>query len=323
MALGVGAAGALLVGFMAFSTSAASSSPAAQVEAEEGADAEFWAYWGDGRAELNGYRLTQPRYGQARSGSVVHVVVTEPFSYEERVKADPGRHPDRDVFQVLKLNAVRDFQTGIYDYNYMTSVFMAVSPHPKVRVGQPTKLTFSGQEWCGMVFEQLTYERRRVDQHRFSYFDGEGETRSALPHPEDALTMDALPMFLRGLVSGAPLKRGASRPASFLPSVERTRMVHRTLEWTKGVLARAAAPKKVELPAGTFEVDTYSVSLENGDRYAFFVEVAYPHRLVKWTGPEGEVAELLGSTRLPYWRLNGEGAESYLKEIGLSPAKHP
>ena len=47
----------------------------------------FWAHWGDGKAELNGYRLTQPRYGELRKGTVVHVYVTEPFSHEARVKA--------------------------------------------------------------------------------------------------------------------------------------------------------------------------------------------------------------------------------------------
>ena len=28
----------------------------------------FWDHWGDGRGELNGYRLVQPRYGAKRTG---------------------------------------------------------------------------------------------------------------------------------------------------------------------------------------------------------------------------------------------------------------
>ena len=39
------------------------------------------------------------------------------------MKADPGKHPATDVYPVLKLNVVRDFQTGIYNYNTLTSVF--------------------------------------------------------------------------------------------------------------------------------------------------------------------------------------------------------
>ena len=47
---------------------------------------------------------------------------------------------------MLKLNSVRDFQTGIYHYNVMTSVFA------RVAAGWPiAKVSFSSQEWCGHV----------------------------------------------------------------------------------------------------------------------------------------------------------------------------
>src|SRR5690348_13231592 len=83
-------------------------------------DAAFWKQWGDGRAELSGYDLTFPRYGQLRRGVAVTVFVTETFSNSLRVKADPGKHPPADEFPVMKLNLVEDYQTGIYDYNDMT-----------------------------------------------------------------------------------------------------------------------------------------------------------------------------------------------------------
>ena len=89
---------------------------------------DFWAHWGDGKAELNGYSLKQPRYGAVRSGISVLIFVTEDFSDARRVKADAGKHPASDVYPVLKLNAVRDFSTGIYDYNVMTSTFLRVAP---------------------------------------------------------------------------------------------------------------------------------------------------------------------------------------------------
>src|SRR5207249_3206702 len=88
--------------------------------------ADFWSTWGDGKAELDGYALTQPRYGELRAGTAVLIFVTEDFSDSARVKADPGKHPASDVYPVLKLNFVRDFQTGIYDYNVMTSTFARV-----------------------------------------------------------------------------------------------------------------------------------------------------------------------------------------------------
>ncbi|MEO1229393.1 MAG: hypothetical protein AAFZ18_10840, partial [Myxococcota bacterium] len=260
---------------------------------------------------------TQPRYGQARSGTVVHVFVTEPFSYEARVKADPGRHPKSDTFPVLKLNEARDFQTGIYDYNHMTSVFVALGDHPKTRRGHPTKITFSGQEWCGMIFEQLRFEPKRIDQHRFSYFDGEGEAKMALDHPSGGVTMDELPIWLRGLTAGPPLAPGASTSMPILPSIQRTRMLHRELAWIRGEVARAPAPETVEVPYGRFEADRYTVRLTNGETWSYWVESAWPRRILRWDGPSGEKAELLGSDRLPYWQLHDEGHEKLLKRIGL------
>ena len=52
---------------------------------------DFWKHWGDGRAELGGYRLTQPRYGSARPGSAVLIFVTEDFSDGPRVKSESPR----------------------------------------------------------------------------------------------------------------------------------------------------------------------------------------------------------------------------------------
>src|ERR1043166_6066798 len=83
------------------------------------ADPEFDSYWHDGKAELDGYKFTISRYGQERKGQGVLVYVTEPFSESKRVKVDDPSKNAADAFEAFKLNAVRDFQTGIYDYNTM------------------------------------------------------------------------------------------------------------------------------------------------------------------------------------------------------------
>ena len=88
------------------------------------ADPSFDAYWHDGKAELDGYRLELSRYGAPRPAQAVMIFVTEPFSQSKHVKLDdPSRSPG-DAVDVLKLNLVRDFQTGIYDYNTMVSLFV-------------------------------------------------------------------------------------------------------------------------------------------------------------------------------------------------------
>jgi len=40
---------------------------------------------------------------------------------------------------------------------------------------------------------------------------------------------------------------------------------------------------------------------------------------VQWETSEGEKAALLASDRLEYWKLHGEGQQSYLSRLGLKP----
>ena len=132
----------------------------------------FWKHWGDGQAELAGYDLTYPRYGELRRGTAVAIFVTETFSNELRVKADPGKHSRSDQFPVMKLNLIHDFPTGLYDYNMMTSAFVALKPVNGRPAGWPTKVSFSSQEWCGHVYQQLLFDKNKVRHQVHSYFDG-------------------------------------------------------------------------------------------------------------------------------------------------------
>ena len=60
----------------------------------------------------------------------------------------------------------------------------------------------------------------------------------------------------------------------------------------------------------------YDVSI--GERSGrFWIESAWPHRIVRWELAPDVSGELTGSARLEYWRLNGEGDEKYLDQIGL------
>ena len=276
---------------------------------------EVRAHWHDGRAELAGYRLTQPRYGQARSGTVVLIYVTEPFSESDRVKAENPRRPKSDVFDVIKLNSVKDFQTGVYDYNVMTSVFLQMEPRKGQRAGAPTKLAFSMQEWCGMVFEELLFDESRIRQRRFSYFDGEGTQVAHLARPKDGLTVDELFLVVRGLPVPF-LAPGESVSLPILPALDRVRMTHGSLAWTEGEFARSSSTRTRTTPAGRFVVDTYTAQV-GSDRYRFDVARTFPGYLVGWEGPDGERAELTGVERLPYWQLNREGQEKALEKLGL------
>jgi hypothetical protein len=280
--------------------------------AASGASAQdFWKHWGDGKAELSGYRLTQPRYGAARAGTAVLIFVTEDMSDTLRVKADPGKHPASDVYPVMKLNEVRDFQTGIYDYNVMTSTFARVAD------GWPVaKVSFSSQEWCGHVYHQLIPGRDGIAGILHSYFDGEADRKDALPLPRDGVFEDALPILLRGW-KGDFLKPGESRSLPFLPSLLASRLEHRSLAWGRATISRAAATSTLATPAGRFEVVTWTVAVDGGRTTTFAFEAQPPYRLVKRSSDSGEELVLLRSTRLAYWKLNAPGGERYLKELGL------
>jgi hypothetical protein len=285
--------------------------------AHEATAQDFWKHWGDGRAELNGYRLVQPRYGSPRAGTAIYVFVTEDFSDSLRVKADPGKHSPGDVFPVMKLNAVRDFQTGIYDYNVMTSTFLRVAP------GWPlAKVSFSSQEWCGHVWHQLIPRAGRLSGLFHSYFDGEADGTDALDLPAGGVLEDALPVLLRGW-NGAYLQPGESRGVPFLPSLFHARLEHKPLAWTKAAISRSAGTSVVRVPAGTFTVYVYAVEVGDGRRLSFAIEAQAPYRLVRQTGASSEELLLLGSTRLAYWKLNKPGGEVYLKQLGLKPSVAP
>jgi hypothetical protein len=272
---------------------------------------DFWAHWGDGKAELNGYALKQPRYGAVRSGTSVLIFVTEDFSDSLRVKADPGKHPASDVYPVLKLNAVRDFPTGIYDYNVMTSTFLRIAP------GWPVaKVSFSSQEWCGHVWHQIVPRDGKLSGLFHSYFDGEADGAESLAFPQGGVLEDALPVMLRGW-NGVYLEPGESRAVPLLPSLIWARLNHRPLAWTTAAIARGAGTRSVTVPAGRFEVTTYTVVTADGRKLVFEIETASPHRLIRQTGPDGEELTLKGSTRLPYWQLNAPGGELHLKDLGL------
>jgi hypothetical protein len=241
----------------------------------------------------------------------VLIFVTEDFSDALRVKADPSRHPASDVYPVLKLNVVRDFQTGIYDYNTMTSVFARVS------AGWPVaKVSFSSQEWCGHVWHQITPRAGKIDGLFHSYFDGEADGRDDLALPTDGVFEDTLPILLRGW-NGEYLKAGESRTVPFLPSLFVSRMVHKPLAWGKATITRSATTSEDKVPAGTFQAVTWTVAIEGGAKFTYLVEAAPPYRLLRWSSDAGEDAVLLGSSRQSYWKLNGPEGEKHLKDLGL------
>jgi len=127
---------------------------------------EFKDYWYAGEAEITSYKLEQARYGEIRNGHAALIYVTEDFLPNIQVKAN-NQNPEN--ISVLKLNATKKFNTGIYPYSIMQSTFYPISKEQHA-----LKITSSIQEWCGQTYTQLNNKSDfEITSH--SYFEGEAD----------------------------------------------------------------------------------------------------------------------------------------------------
>lgn len=122
-----------------------------------------------GAAEVNHYKLKQNRYDEIREGEAVLIFVREPFLKDRHVKDEWGK----GGYQVLKVNFLREFQTGAYPYRTMMSAFQ---PLEENSAGKALKTTTSAQEWCGHVFVQTNRRGGQLQTEVKSYFEKEDGT---------------------------------------------------------------------------------------------------------------------------------------------------
>lgn len=251
---------------------------------------EFKKYWYAGNAEITSYKLEQARYGELREGKAVKIFVTEPFLKDKQVKADGN---NADNIPVLKLNSTKNYLTGIYPYNIMTSSFYPVHDN-----SHAIKLAFSSQEWCGQVYAQLN-NREQFEVASHSYFETEADENIHLSKTnlEDEI-------WNRIRVNPSALPVGG---IELIPSLEFVRLTHKQL---KGYKAKATL-------TSTDGLSTYQITYPQLERTLSinFTE-AFPYTIESWSdsfiGGYGANAQTLTSKatkikriKTPYWRQNG------------------
>jgi hypothetical protein len=268
---------------------------------------QFWKGWGDGKAELSGYAITTSRYGAPRVGQIVLIYVTEPMDRRNWIKDDAGDVPAQDRVNVLKLNVALKFQTGIYPYSVMTSVFAPVDSSAAERF-TPTKITMSAQEWCGHVYEKILPAPEAYELELRSYFHAEGDRATTVKTPAGTLYEDALFIQLREL--DGPFAGGKNWAGSIVPSLWSQRKSHSALGPVAATIKREDASRDAA-PVTRFTLAYGSVVT------TYDVEKAAPRRVIAWKSTSGDEAKLLKTARLPYWQLNGPGDEKYLQQIGF------
>lgn len=245
-------------------------------------DAVWNQHWYDGKAELTSYKLMQSRYGQIHEGEATTIFVTEDFSAKKQVKLDDASTAGADKVPMLKLNLVKKFQTGIYPYSLMTSVFSPING------GSSLKLTTSGQEWCGHVFMQLNLKPEGYWYQGFSYFESEGDEMRNLGN---ALLEDEIWNRIR--LNPSLLPTGT---VQIIPSTLASRLTHKALAVTS-----AEASLGEENGNATYTLK-YAAPMERS--LVIRYEKAFPHRIVGWSETyQGltTTATMKKSIRLDYW----------------------
>lgn len=276
-----------------------------ELSAKAGASSSFWQHWGDGKAELSGYRITTMRYGQPREGQVVLIYVTEPLDKRTLIKDDKA--PREQAIQVLKLNQMLKFDTGIYPYSLMTSVFSAVDDLGKERFS-PLKIAFSGQEWCGHVYHQVRPAADHFLSNLRSYFASEGDRGEVVSTAAGVLYEDALLIQLREL--DGPFAGGGDWSGELVPALWEARKAHRPLRPVAAQIKRSVGQRD--------GVAVTRFELRYGDVLKTYeVEKAFPRRVLAWQKSDGERASIAKTARLPYWSLHDNGDEKLREKLGL------
>ncbi len=270
----------------------------------------FNDYWYQGEAEISSYNLEQFRYGEVHPGKAVLVFVTEDFSASKHVKLDyPQRNPE-DKVNVLKLNFVRKFNTGIYQYSILQSIFTPVKreEHPHT-----LKTTTSIQEWCGHVFQQVDFDHDKFNISSYSYFESEGDRNFVLP---DEVLEDEIWNLIR--INPDLLLRGSFK---IIPGSMLSRLIHKEqkVEKVKAELKELEKEGQIYL--------SYILEYPRSQRtLQINFQKDFPHKILGWEenqvglGGKRSVtkAELIKTLKTDYWTKNKTTDGQLRTKLGLS-----
>jgi len=264
----------------------------------------FGNYWYQGKAELSSYELEQVRYGEKRKGEAVLIFVTEDFSKRKQVKLDNPQVSENDAEKVMKLNFTKKFNTGIYPYSMMSSIFSPVYPKTDLHA---RKITTSVQEWCGHVFMQLNNKDNEYKLMIRSYFESEGDKEFEL---KKAWLEDELWTLLR--LDPTQIPEGEIK---LFPSTQYLRLKHKEAKLYTAKLTVSELDilnvLKIEIPALEREV---TISYEK----------QHPFQIQSWTESYPENGKMMTTSAklkerimLDYWNKNGVKDSVYREKLDL------
>lgn len=268
-------------------------------------DSSFNDYWYSGNAELSSYRLEEARYGEIRKGEAVLIFVTEDFLTQKQVKKES--ETDENHTSVLKLNLIRKFTTGIYDYSLMSSIFSPVNQERNVL---PIKVSTSSQEWCGHSWIQLNESTHHYQLQGFSYFEKEGDVNRLLTK---TLTEDGLWNQIRFNPELIPIGE-----VQMIPATQYLRLSHQAIK---------AYQANIQLQSTNDSLKKQLLSIHYPElkrKVQIEFTADFPHHILGWS-EEKQSGDTLLTTKAklksriisPYWSQNRLQDSTMRKKLNL------
>jgi hypothetical protein len=245
------------------------------------AQSQFSAYWHRGKAEVSRYELERLRYGQLRQGYALLIFVTEDFRRDKQVKAE--REAAAGTVNVLKLNRIERFATGLYDYSLMASSFTEARPEG-AELPPTLKVTASIQDWCGHTWLQTNRRLEGFEVVGHSYFEAEADERTTLPL---AVLEDEVLTQIRLDPDRLPMGEVRVIPSAFCARLE-----HRPMRAEKAIASLTDLPRTTD---GDRAEREYRLSIDLGDERQRSLRVrfgkTFPFAITRRAGARaGEVA---------------------------------
>jgi hypothetical protein len=275
---------------------------------------DFHSYWYKHGAEITRFELEQSRYGEIHPGHAILIFVTEPFLPDTHVKADYEESQKKSI-PVLKLNFIKRFNTGIYDYSMMKSVFTPI-PAEKHQFNKTLKVSTTRQDWCGHVYIQYNLEEDSYKVKQYSYFEKEGDKIVMIPsvHLEDEI-------WTRIRISPETLPLGEIEmiPGSFFTTIRMT-----------DLRAEKALAKLTKVQEENGAVSQYTVTYPSlGRTLSIRFNRHFPYDILSWSETSlsglGEDAKALTTkarrthaVMVDYWNKNKVKDLELRKELGLA-----
>lgn len=193
---------------------------------------------------------------------MVTIFVTEDFSKSKQVKLDYNGNNSADVEKIMKLNLIKKFKTGIYDYSVLKSVFTPVNLN---NYSPSLKISTSVQEWCGHTFSQLNLKKNKYIYALNSYFEAEGD---AIYEINKSYLEDELWTLIRLNYKNLPTGK-----FKIIPNTVNDRFLH-IKPASHSATAQITAPNNDEL--------CYSLNIDGFRKLDIYFDKKFPHIINKW-----------------------------------------